>query len=274
MKKINNQYLLRFSLVIALIFTSCEKQDNVIFDDVNGQTLISFTSSAIGLPVKNSEISSTPITVEVSTVSATPRVISTSIDSLSTATPDQYLLSDIIIPAGEYIGTGSLTGIFETLPELGTVKVMLTLVGLENETSTLGDASYTITLERFCPFEISDFYGNYDVIEDESATYKVTATEGPVAGTLSLFNLYDTKGTTIIELDASDPAQPTVLLRSKEFDAALYVSARYGNVWANALDGTTPSSFNICSGEINIFFRRTVSAGSFPGETNCIMTRE
>jgi|TARA_B110000908_G_C10136095_1_gene394533 hypothetical protein len=273
MKKINNKFLLVFTVITTLVFTSCGEQENVQYDAVNGLTLISFATTSTKIPVKPTEVSSTDIKIEVSTLSTSERTFTVVVDESSTATSDQYTISDFTVPAGEFIGSGTVTGVYSALPAVGPVALVLKLTGIDGKEASIDSNIYTIGLERFCAFDIADFYGTYDVVENGQYKYEVVATAGPVANTLYLSNLYETNGTTVIELDNSNLSSPKVILRSVEFDAALYVSATYGNVWANAFASTTPSTFNVCSQTIDIFFRRSVSVGSFAGETNCVMTK-
>lgn len=272
MKK--NRIIAILMIAVTTLFISCGEFEEVIYDVDNGQTLAKFSGSGGALPVKETEVSSKIINIEVSTVSSSDRTLSVVLDNeMTTATGNQYTLSDFVIPAGEYIGSGSVTGVFSELPELGSVEVVLNLSAGQG-VDVVENGTYKVTLERFCEFDITEFYGTYDVVEDGSFNYQVTATAGPVEGTISLFNLYETGGNTIIELDNSNPGAPIVLFRSFEFTAALYVSATWGNVYAEQFSDSTTSTFNVCGKSFNLFFFRRIPDGRrFAGETNCVMSK-
>ena len=183
---------------------SCEEQENVMFDAVNGQTLVQFVGTSTSLPVKPSTVSTANLQVNVTTSATVDRKVSVTIDASSTASPDQYTISDVVIPAGEFVGTGQLTGNYDNLPSIGSVSVVIKITGVNGSEAIVEKDTFTVTMERFCEFDIEDFYGTYSVVEDGTYNYKVVASAGPVANTLELFNLYETRGRTIIELDNSD----------------------------------------------------------------------
>lgn len=269
-----NKILLVLTLIVTTLFTSCEEQENVQFDTVNGQTLAQFEGTSSKIPVKPNETSTSDVSILLSTSSTADRVITVSVDESSTAVAGQYLISDFIVPAGEFIGKGTITGVYDELPEIGPVDLVLKLNGIDGSEAVIANDTFTVSMERFCAFDITNFYGTFTALEDGSLKYDVEISAGPVENTLTLTNLYDTNGTSIIELDNTDLSNPTVIIRSREFDAALYVSGTYGNVWANAFDSTTPSVFNVCAETITLNFRRTVSVGSFSGETNVVLSKK
>jgi len=68
--------LYAFLVATSLVFYSCEEQENITFDNVNGQTMVQFTGNAVTLPVEPTGVSSTDITVTVTTVSNQDRILS------------------------------------------------------------------------------------------------------------------------------------------------------------------------------------------------------
>ena len=158
-----------FSLM-GLIFTltySC-KEDLVIYDNINGQTMVQFSGSSATQPVIVEGTSSTQIKVYSTTVSDRDRTISLENGENTTANSNQYTISNLVIPAGSYEGTITVKGNYANLPN-GVVAVLeLNLLGLEGSSDvTVTNGTYTINLFRFCPvqsgvyrIEMSDSYGD------------------------------------------------------------------------------------------------------------------
>lgn len=187
---------------------------------------------------------------------------------------------NVTIPKGEFEAFVEITPV-DNSDVNENLSIKLSLV--ENDKYKLGLAgegleqnSTTVTiLDDDCPLDITQFYGTYLANEDGycDGCYEVVVSAGPVPNTLTLSNLYETGGTTIIELDNSNPSSPLITYRSKEFDAALQVSSTYGNVWA-----TTPSdnssSFRTCDQYMDLYFRRCVSIGCFSGQVHIQLTKK
>ncbi len=270
--------LLSIFILASLLFVSCEDQENVMYDNVNGKVLTSFVGSSASIAVRSDQVSSATVNVEVSTVSNVDRIVNFTIGSGTTATPDQYSVSDFVIPAGAYTGSATVTGNFDALPSLGSVTVQLNLEGINGVDAALGDTSFSISMERFCPFDINDFIGTYDAVEESGSgtfTYTVTATAGPAPNTLTLTDIYQAGGQATIELDASDPSSPTVINRSFEFDTFIFISGTWGNVYAQEYGDSTPSTFNVCAKTINFnFYRRIPDGRRFSGEFSVSMSKQ
>ncbi|MEY8782053.1 hypothetical protein AB9K32_16585 [Allomuricauda sp. XS_ASV26] len=132
-----------------LVFSSCEEEE-VVYNPVSGQTIASFEDSNINLGVPT-EGSSIDINVTASTESDVERTISVEVDASSTATADQYSISNSGIAAGEFAGVVTVEGNFEALPEEGTVVLVLNLTDVSNSNDlTFGTETVTISLFRQC----------------------------------------------------------------------------------------------------------------------------
>lgn len=182
---------------------------------------------------------------------------------------------NLTIPAGEFTSSFTVTPVDNLLTD-GSKVIEVTVssslpIGLPGS-SDFSSTTITIT-DDDCPLDINEFVGTYTAEEDGycNGCYEVTATLGPEANTLVLENVYDTGGTTIVELDNSDPSNPQIFFRSIEFDAALQVNPTFGNVWATdpGLVSGDPadniSSFLTCTQYMDLWFRRCVGAGCFAG---------
>lgn len=268
-------------LVGLLALSSCEENENPIFDNVNGQTMLRFVTTSSTLPVEPTGVTSQELTVHVTTVSDTDRTVTLEVDASSTATSNQYSINDIVIPAGEYVGTGSIVGNYANLPTSGAVTLVVNMTGISGQTTHQEDATYTLTLERFCPLVIADFYGTYTQYRsfndpgNEQLTGNLTASAGPVANTLLLSDLYAGGRQAVIELDYSNPASPVVTHRSFEFGAVFATFASTGPLYTYALASDQPNNtFNTCNKTISLNFFRTNGPNNYGGEYVVLLEKQ
>jgi len=152
MKKI---LILLLVITSGLILTSCEPQENVIFDS-SGQVMSQFVGSSDVQPVVVEGTASTSIKVQVTNVSNSDRAIQVAAGENSTATPNQYVISDLVIPAGEYEGTLNIAGVYDNIPTGDEFVLELKLVGVEGGDVVSND-TFNLTFFRFCPVQIGDY---------------------------------------------------------------------------------------------------------------------
>ena len=146
-------------LIALFAFLSCE-EEVVIYDVENGQTIVAFNGGATAdLPVAIEGESSLDIEVGVTTVSDSDRTYRVSVDPASTADPAEYSVNEsVVVPAGEFTGTVTVTGNFEAIPDGVTNTLILNLS--EPSEGSLGSRSQvTVSLFRFCP---SDLVAEFD----------------------------------------------------------------------------------------------------------------
>lgn len=278
MKKI----IFRTLLLVAFIsLSSCEENENPVFDNVNGQTMLRFVTSSATLPVEPTGVTSQDIEVHVTTVSDSDRTVTLEVDASSTATTDQYTINDIVIPAGQYSGTGSIIGNYANLPSSGSVALVVKMTGVSGGTSTQENATYTLTLERFCPLVIADFYGTYNQARsfnnfgNETATGDATISAGPAAGTLLINNLYASGRQAVIELDYSNPTSPAVIYRSQEFGAVFATFSSTGPLYTyGKAEDAANNTFNTCNKTINLNFFRTNGPSNYGGEYGIVLVKQ
>ncbi|MFD2566324.1 hypothetical protein [Pseudotenacibaculum haliotis] len=191
MKKLS---IFAFFLTIGLLFTSCEENENPIFDNVNGQTLAQLSASA-GALATPAEGASMTVNVLVTTVSNTDRAISFVTSEDNTATAGQYQLSGLVIPAGEYVGTVTITSVFAGLPDQGSVYLDLNLTGIEGSDAYVENGNIRVEMFKKCDIpagnyviDMQDSYGDgwngasITVTIDGVATdYTVSAAQGSAA---------------------------------------------------------------------------------------------
>lgn len=156
MKNIINKLFVLF-LLIGL--AGCES-DPLLYDVVNGQTLAQFSSSSGSLATPAGGASTT-VDVLVSTVSSADREIAISIDASSTATADQYTISNLVIPANSYIGTITITSNFEALPEEGNSNLVLKLGDIGNSATVVEKGTFNLQFFRKCEVKMEDLVGTW-----------------------------------------------------------------------------------------------------------------
>ncbi|MDB4304165.1 hypothetical protein N9934_05195 [Desulfosarcina sp.] len=163
MKKI--KIALLSSFVLLGLITSCE--DNVvIYDPATGQTLAFFTETSSDLPVLINESTTVELELGVSTLSASDRTVVISIDPSSTAAAENYdIPSSAVIPANEYFGTISVTGVDNTVET--TAETIILNIGTVEGTEVAGNATHTLSIFQVCPVAETAFTGDY-LIEQTS----------------------------------------------------------------------------------------------------------
>ncbi|QYJ68459.1 hypothetical protein [Flavobacterium litorale] len=160
-------------LAIALIFTSCEDVEPVIYngDPTQNDTFLSFSRSVYLLPVVQNNVGETTVTLNSSTVFDTDRVYNIEVelpDNSSAANPDTFSLpSTVTIPAGSYQGTFVINGTDNGLVD-ETVKTFTISVTNVDETSEFSDSlTATVNVYEVCPLQ-DDFLGAYNIEVNEN----------------------------------------------------------------------------------------------------------
>lgn len=150
--------------LLLVVFLSCDKDDaamNRIYDNVNGQTLISFASNASDLPVVIDNDGSVEITIESSTVSTSDRTVNISIDPNSTANAENYMLSTnvVTIPANAYSGTFTIDA--EDISVEPASESIIVNIDSAPEGSIVGRSTHTVSIFQVCPIPDDFFVGSY-----------------------------------------------------------------------------------------------------------------
>jgi len=142
------------SLLVLMAMIGCE-DERVIFD--TNQTLISLTSSNALLATPEEGLT-VDFVVNVSSKADSDRAIQIEIDQSSTATPDQYTISDLVIPAGSFSGIIKVTSNFNALPDMGSSFLTVNITGVENINEiAFGTKTFNVELFRLCPVPTGDY---------------------------------------------------------------------------------------------------------------------
>jgi len=154
-------YIIKISfLMLTLVaLIGCE-DERVVFD--TNQTLVSLTSSN-ALFATPEEGLTVDFIVNVSAKSDANRAIQIEIGQSSTATTDQYAISDLVIPAGSFSGTIKVTSNFNALPEMGSSFLTVNITGVEN-TNEVSFGTKTLNLEffRLCSVPTGDYILDFE----------------------------------------------------------------------------------------------------------------
>ncbi|AEH00275.1 hypothetical protein [Lacinutrix sp. 5H-3-7-4] len=147
--------------VIAISFTSCEENENEVFDNVNGQTLAFFGNSASSLQVVVDGTGTLDVQIGVTTVSSSERTVVVSLDEeASTANTENYTISNynVTIPANEYFGTLTIEGVDNSV-EIAAETIVLNLESVSG--GIVDEAQHVVSVFQICPVEETLFTGSY-----------------------------------------------------------------------------------------------------------------
>ena len=192
-------------LFVLISFNSCE-ENPIIYE---GKPFVAFTSSEIGrYYVLKKDDEGYEIQIGVTETSSSDRSVSFSVSGDATE-GEQYSLSSstITIPAGKYTGSLKVNGLFDGFT--GQVDTLIiTLTGAEVADF---DNSYTLIMQRLCPFDINDFVGVWNVVDFSEyygeSTYDVTIEiEDEATKTMVVKNLWQNTPNVYISFDDSEPA--------------------------------------------------------------------
>lgn len=260
--------IIPFLLVMAIAFQACEESQSPIYD--GSQTLASFANASAQLGVPALEASGTvSIPINVSSLSNSERKITISVDESSTALPSIYSFNtEVVVPANSHFASLEVTGYQNGLSEVGD-NLVLNIEGIDGGVGS--PESFTLLILKTCPYDISNFYGTYSSMQvyngtsaDLAAGSTVTATAGPEPNLILLTDLYAVGRQAMIELDYSDPDNPTIIHRSFEFNAIYQGGTSVGDLFTTETYATGgPNTFNTCTSGISLNYLRTNGVGYY-----------
>ncbi len=140
------------------MFTSCEETQSPIYD--GSQTLAYFNGTSSTLEVEINDTNTIDLSVGVSTLSSAARTVNISVDiDNTTATSGMYTFpTTVTIPANEFFGTFTVTGIDDGLTTAGeTLSLKIDSVDGGVGSSRL----HTVRLVEICPIAATFATGMY-----------------------------------------------------------------------------------------------------------------
>jgi len=268
MKK-NSLKLLLFLSISLVVFNSCDN-DNL---NLKNETIISAGQYEFDLNINVNTSGSIEIPIYINNISSSDRTFNLTVSEESTGTSADYTVpSSVTIPANEN----------EAMLTIASEAVTNTLIlEIEEMPGVFAAEDIVINILKLCPFNIDNFVGTYDALEDGLYEYEVTVTKG-ADNTLILQNLYDYGGSATLIVDSSDPELPTISFAAAGLGSVLYVHPSYGDLYAvnpstytaDYDEDDDTSSLELCESSISVAFVRQVSVGIFSTIINVVMTKK
>lgn len=139
-----------FFFVTAML-VSCGEHDDVVYDPNTGQTFVFFSEDGSNINFDQSmpETGSVEVQVAVSNLSSSARTVQLSIvDEETDATSDQYILeTSLTIPANEYFGTITVSGVYDNLTT-SRVNLVLIISSIEGDNPSISEVTHTVALKQ------------------------------------------------------------------------------------------------------------------------------
>lgn len=165
------KYISCLSLAVFFIVAGCKRN---YIEDVTppSQQKINSATLAGDYFVENNPASEFKIPVGITTVSNSDRTIQLSYTSTTgAASGAQYTApASITIPAGKTVDTLRIKGIFAGLAG-GRKDVLKIKLSGGDQPNFVGKDSFVLTLQQFCPLDMSVFNGDFEVLRDDWQDY-------------------------------------------------------------------------------------------------------
>jgi len=156
--------------VLGLLLNSCGDFEPVVFDSVNGETLVTFGVNASNLQVIIDDAGSVDIPINVTTSATVDRTVSISVDTeSSTANPENYTVpATMVIPANEYIGTLTVTGVDNSV-ETAVETIVLKFDSVEG--GIVSPNVHTVSIFQICPTPETYMVGDYLLTDNGNGNF-------------------------------------------------------------------------------------------------------
>lgn len=158
-------------LLSTILLFNCKKQENLVFDNVNGQTLISFGQSTSNLRVVINDVGSVDIPINVSTVSNTDRTARVSVVSSTAPAGTFSVPATVVIPAGSYNGTLTVSGTDTTELTTEQKNIQIKFDSFDGSNVHL-DSNHTINIFQVCPVQSNLFVGRYSITVNSPGVFR------------------------------------------------------------------------------------------------------
>ena len=197
--------------LLTLVIVSCEEPAPEVYSDGDIAYYLDGTSGAFTITSPDDVYS---ITVGATNTSSQDRAIRIEIDESSTATADQYVISDqLIIPANSYTGTIDISGVIAVVP--GS-KLVINLAGVEGTDIAGFQNSFSLDLFLYCAFDRDSYIGDYVADEEGYGEYDVTIAAGVADNELVIYGLYDYTPTSTTSIFITEPSNNEFVISGTE----------------------------------------------------------
>jgi len=152
-------------LLSFILFSSCNETEGIIYDSVNSQALVYFSSTTADLAIEIDSDGQLNLPINVSTLSTSDRTVFLSVETESSADAVNYSLPlSVVIPAGSYSGILTIDGTdvtAETTPKL----LILSIVSVDFDKVVISSNKLEVSVFQICPIASTLFVGNYLIRE-------------------------------------------------------------------------------------------------------------
>ena len=168
--------------------------------------------------------------------------------------------TSVTIPAGQTIDSLVVKGMFAGFADDHVDTLSFAITGGDAE-GLSGDSTFTLILNKSCPYTADNFSGDMQVVTDEWGDYQagdiVPVTK--IDETHVSFEYAATDAKPIII--TIDPVANTTSVAKQVYGA--YPSTGYGNYSVQSMTGSSDNYIDPCGKVISVRLQHTVSAGSF-----------
>jgi hypothetical protein len=222
-------------LTIGAFLNSCSDEPEF----TKNLNIVSFEFSPVNMVVEKNSTTDRTAKVYTTQVTTTDRTYTIQVLSdLSTADPGSYTIpASVTVPANSNVGEFTITISDVNIPATG-VKLVL---GLESDETLVTKNNLTINMQRFCPFVIDNFVGDFIITEAGYGDYPTSITLDPdVPNRIWITNFWD--WTNDLAYFDFDPNNGTVTMPSQ------VLTMGDGNDYTCVGSGT----YNACAGTFHM----------------------
>ena len=259
---------IRFSIIITLIamlfagLSGCDKSEPLTVPPSRASFLGVNSGTYYILDDPNSSYA---IHVGFTTLSTQDRTISLSLTTSSNAqqgTDYTIPVTTVTVPAGQLTDSLIIKGIFAGFEDGHIDTLTFAITNDKGGTEGLsGDSTFTLVLNKSCPYTADNFSGNMEVLTDEWADYS----EGDIIPVQKIDETHVS-----FEYGAAD-AQPIVIAIDPVANTTSvakqvygnYPGSGYGDFSVQSIPGSPDNYIDPCNKVISVRLQHTVSAGSF-----------
>lgn len=236
--------------LMTLVIVSCEEPSPEVF---SGEPIAYYLDGDSGTFTITSEEDAYTITVGTTNTTPQDRVFSVEIDESSTATSDQYNISEnLVIPGNSHFGTITVTGnIANVVP--GS-QVIINLKEVQSTAVAGFQNSFTLDLYLYCAFDRDSYIGDYVADEEGYGEYDVSLSAGSAPNELIISNLWDYTPASQTRIFITEPSVNEFIVSGTEdyLDNPLLLFTQ-GQSYVGDISGTTNSCTKFLDFVFNVY---------------------
>lgn len=254
--------------LLTLVIVSCEEPAPEVYSDDDIAYFLDGTSAAFTITSPDDVYS---ITVGTTNTSSQDRVISIEIDASSSATADQYVISDqLVIPANSHSGTIDISGNIDNV--VPGSKLVINLSSVDGTAIAGFQNSFTLDLFLYCPFDRESYLGAYEA-DDEGTLHEIIITPGSAPNELILSNLWNVTPNSQTRIFITEPSQNEFVVSGTEdyLDNPL-ILFNVGQGYVGDISGSTNSCTKSIEFDYTVYIPEFQNGYEYP--TTVTMTKK